>query len=223
MSAPPASSFLTLAQSASDETVIQKSRFIGYASPCASEEDALSFLQSIRDRHRDARHACYAYVIGQNEGIMRYSDDGEPGGTAGLPIMNVLRGRHLVNCAVVVVRYFGGILLGTGGLVRAYSEACRIAVQAAGIVRMEWTCFHLCEVPYSSWDTLQHAVKSLPVQLRDISFETAVTFTLLVRQTDESRVLSELQRVTARQLTAIPEEENFFLWPVPDIPAETAL
>ena len=216
MSVQPAASFLTLGQSASDEITVQKSRFIGYASPVSSEEEALAFLQSIRDRHRDARHACYAYIVGPNEGILRYSDDGEPSGTAGLPIMNVLRGRHLVNCAVVVVRYFGGILLGTGGLVRAYSEACRVGLRAAGLVRMEWTAFHLCEVPYSYWDSLQHAVRALPVQLRDVRFETAVTFTLLVRATDEAFVLSELDRVTNRQLTTLPEEASYFLWPVPE-------
>ena len=213
--------YLTLSRMASDEIVIQKSRFIGYAAPCETEEEALAFLQSIRDRHRDSRHACYAYIIGQNEGVMRYSDDGEPGGTAGLPIMGVLRGRHLVNCAVVVVRYFGGILLGTGGLVRAYSEACWIAVQAAGVMRMDWTCRELCEVPYSCWDSLQHTVRSLPVQLEDIQFETAVAFTLLVREADRDRILDALQRVTNRQLTCLPDGESYAFWPVSEEQSES--
>lgn len=206
--------YLTLSREASDEIVIQKSRFIGYAAPCPDEEAALAFLQRIRERHRDARHACYAYIIGQNEGIMRYSDDGEPGGTAGMPIMSVLRGRGLVNCCVVVVRYFGGILLGTGGLVRAYSEASRLAVQAAGMIRMEWTARFLCEVPYPCWDSLQHAVKTLPVRLEDILFESAVSFTLFVRQQDQDQALDTLMRVTNRSLTALPEEADYAFWPV---------
>ena len=112
-------SYITVREEASDEVVITKSRFIGYAAPCETEEDALAFLRRIREMHRDARHHCYAYVIGKNKGIMRYSDDGEPAGTAGLPMMDVLKSRDVVDCAVVVVRYFGGVLLGTGGLVRA--------------------------------------------------------------------------------------------------------
>lgn len=210
----------TLTKEASAEIVIQKSRFIGYAAPCESEEQALSFLSSVRQLHRDARHACYAYIIGQNEGIMRYSDDGEPGGTAGLPIMSVLRGRHLVNCIVVVVRYFGGILLGTGGLVRAYSESCRSAVHSAGISRMEWTCQDLCEVPYSCWDSLQHSIKSLPVQIRDTRFETAVVFSLLVREQDHEHALDVLQRVTNRQLVCLPDSEFYAGWPVGDGPED---
>ena len=206
--------YQTLAKEASAEIIIQKSRFIGYASPCENEEEALSFLDSVRQKHHDARHACYAYIIGHNEGIMRYSDDGEPGGTAGLPIMSLLRGRHLVNCIVVVVRYFGGILLGTGGLVRAYSESCRSAVQCAGISRMEWTCQDLCEVPYSCWDSLQHCIKNLPVLIKDTRFEATVVFTLLVRKQDHENALDGLQRVTNRQLVCLPDGEYYAGWPV---------
>ena len=97
-------SYKTIKQSAQDEFIVNKSRFIGYASPCQTEEEALAFLKLIRDRHRDATHNCYAYVIGENAGIMRYSDDGEPGGTAGLPMMEVLKKRGVVNCCVVVTR-----------------------------------------------------------------------------------------------------------------------
>ena len=104
--------YRTLRQFASDEFIINKSRFIGYAAPCETEAEALAFLQSIRTKHKDATHNCYAYIIGQNAGIMRYSDDGEPGGTAGLPMMEVLKHQGVVNCCCVVTRYFGGVLLG---------------------------------------------------------------------------------------------------------------
>ena len=129
--------YITVARSSREETVINKSRFIGYAAPCISESEALAFLQSVREEHKTATHHCYAYIIGENSGIMRYSDDGEPGGTAGLPMMDVIRARNIVNCCVVVVRYFGGTLLGTGGLVRAYSQSAQSALNAAGIIRME--------------------------------------------------------------------------------------
>ena len=100
--------YCTLGQRASAEFVEKKSRFIGHACPVETEEEALAFLESIRRDHRDATHNCYAYTVGQNMGIMRYSDDGEPGGTAGLPMMDVLKKRDVRNCCVVVTRYFGG-------------------------------------------------------------------------------------------------------------------
>ena len=102
-------SYKTLRAENSAEFVINKSRFIGYGCPCETEEEALAFLARIRQKHKDSTHNCYAYIIGLNSGIMRYSDDGEPGGTAGMPIIEVMKARGVVNCAVVVTRYFGGI------------------------------------------------------------------------------------------------------------------
>ena len=126
-------SYKTLRAENSAEFVINKSRFIGYGCPCETEEEALAFLARIRQKHKDATHNCYAYIIGLNSGIMRYSDDGEPGGTAGMPIIEVMKARGVVNCAVVVTRYFGGILLGAGGLVRAYAQGSKAALDAAGV------------------------------------------------------------------------------------------
>ena len=126
-------SYKTLRTENSAEFIINKSRFIGYGCPCQTEEEALAFLARIRQKHKDATHNCYAYIIGLNSGIMRYSDDGEPGGTAGMPIIEVMKARGVVNCAVVVTRYFGGILLGAGGLVRAYAQGSKTALDAAGV------------------------------------------------------------------------------------------
>ena len=208
MSAP----YKTLRQSASDEFIINKSRFIGYGSPAQTEEEALAFLKGIREKHKDATHNCYAYVIGRNAGIMRYSDDGEPGGTAGLPIMEVLKAQGVVNCCVVVTRYFGGILLGAGGLVRAYTQGCVTALKASGVVVMEPSQQYLCEVGYPLWDKVQYALKSLPVQLVGSEFTTAVTFTLLVREKDAQQVLDTLIRVTDGKVETLLEEESFAGW-----------
>ena len=208
MSAP----YKTLRQSASDEFIINKSRFIGYGSPAQTEEEALVFLKGIREKHKDATHNCYAYVIGRNAGIMRYSDDGEPGGTAGLPIMEVLKAQGVVNCCVVVTRYFGGILLGAGGLVRAYTQGCVAALKASGVVVMEPSQQYLCEVGYPLWDKVQYALKSLPVQLLGSEFTTAVTFTLLVREKDAQQVLDTLTRVTDGKIETLLEEESFAGW-----------
>lgn len=208
MSAP----YKTLRQAASDEFIVNKSRFIGYASPVSTEEEALAFLQSIRLKHKDASHHCYAYVIGQNAGIMRYSDDGEPGGTAGMPIMEVIKAQGLVNCCVVVTRYFGGVLLGAGGLVRAYTQGCVIALKAAQVIVMEPSQRYLCEVAYPLWDRVQHCFKALPVQLISSEFTTAVTFSLLVREKDAEKVLAELTRVTDGRIETLLEEESYEGW-----------
>ena len=114
--------YKTFIKAADDSFIINKSRFIGHGCPCETEEEALKFLSDIRAKHKDANHNCYAYIIGANMGVMRYSDDGEPGGTAGMPIIEVMKARGVTNCAVVVTHYFGGVLLGAGGLVRAYSQ-----------------------------------------------------------------------------------------------------
>ncbi|NLE06207.1 MAG: DUF3795 domain-containing protein, partial [Crenarchaeota archaeon] len=113
-----------------DEIIINKSKFIGTAAPVENEEEAVSFIESIRKEFKDATHNCYAYVIGENRNIQRYSDDGEPSGTAGMPILNVINQENLINVAVVVTRYFGGVLLGAGGLVRAYTKGCKIGLES---------------------------------------------------------------------------------------------
>lgn len=208
MSAP----YKTLRQSASDEFIINKSRFIGYAAPAETEDEALAFLQSIRTKHKDATHNCYAYVIGQNAGIMRYSDDGEPGGTAGLPMMEVIKAQGVVNCCVVVTRYFGGVLLGSGGLVRAYTQGCAVGLKAAQVVTMEPSQRYMCEVAYPLWDKVQYALRSLPVQLVGSEFSTAVGFTLLVREKDAEHVLAEVTRISDGRFEYLLEGTSYEAW-----------
>ena len=204
--------YRTLGQRASAEFVEKKSRFIGHACPVETEEEALAFLESIRRDHRDATHNCYAYTVGQNMGIMRYSDDGEPGGTAGLPMMDVLKKRDVRNCCVVVTRYFGGVLLGAGGLVRAYTHGTAIALDAARVVVMEPSRHLLCEVAYPMWDRVQHWLKDQPVQVLSTEFTTAVTFTLAVRERDEAEVEAGLIRLTDSRVEILPEDVMWQAW-----------
>ena len=205
-------SYITVREEASDEVVIMKSRFIGYAAPCETEEDALAFLRRIKEKHRDARHHCYAYVIGLNAGVMRYSDDGEPGGTAGLPMMDVLRNAGAVNCCVVVVRYFGGVLLGTGGLVRAYTLGCKIALEAAGLVRMELSDVLRCRISYPLWNSVQYAVQKLPVQLGDTVYAEDVAFVLIVRKKDSEATVLQLRNLSDGKMTCEPVSEEYKAW-----------
>lgn len=206
-------SYKTVKHAASDEFIVNKSRFIGHAAPCETEEAALAFLRSVREKYRDASHNCYAYVIGENAGIMRYSDDGEPGGTAGLPMMEVLKQRGVVNCCVVVTRYFGGILLGAGGLVRAYTKGCAIALDAAEVSVMEMSRRCLIDVPYPLWDRVRHGLSSLPQITESTEFGASVQATLLVRQRDFDAVLQSLTQLTEGRLDALPLDECYFPWP----------
>lgn len=205
--------YKTLRQAASDEFIVQKSRFIGYATPCESEEAALAFLRSIREKHKDASHNCYAYIIGENAGIMRYNDDGEPGGTAGMPIIEVMKQRGVVNCCVVVTRYFGGVLLGAGGLVRAYSHGCVIALNAAQVVRMEQSRRLLLDVPYPLWDRVNHALRALPQITEDTAFGASVEATLLVREKDVPAVMEKLSALTDGRLEALELDALHYPWP----------
>jgi len=121
-------SYVTIKEYATDEIVEKRSRFIGYITPVTTEQEATEFINKIKQKHYDARHNVFAYVL-REPAVSRYSDDGEPQGTAGQPILKILQGEGLVDCAVVVTRYFGGTLLGTGGLVRAYTDATLAALK----------------------------------------------------------------------------------------------
>lgn len=127
--------YKTVKGCANAEIVEKRSRFIAYVRPVDTEDGALEYLNYIKQKHRDARHNVYAYIIRENN-IMRYSDDGEPGGTAGMPVLDMIKKEGLCDIIIVVTRYFGGVLLGTGGLVHAYSAAAKAGITAAGIVNM---------------------------------------------------------------------------------------
>ncbi|MBC2575396.1 YigZ family protein [Peptostreptococcus canis] len=137
--------YKTIHESGSDEVTIEKSIFIGYAKPISTEEEAREFIDEIKRKHKDATHNVWAYTIGQNMNIQRYSDDGEPQGTAGIPTLEVIKKEDLRDVVVVVTRYFGGIKLGAGGLVRAYTKGAKIGIEAGKIVE---------KVPFTQIDIL---------------------------------------------------------------------
>lgn len=118
------------------EIIINKSKFIGYAMPIETEEEALEFIEKIKTKHRDATHNVYAYVLGKDSNTQRFSDDGEPSGTAGIPALEVIKKEDLRNVVVVVTRYFGGVKLGGGGLIRAYTKGAKIGLEAGSIIDM---------------------------------------------------------------------------------------
>ena len=144
---------------------------------------------------------------------MRFSDDGEPSGTAGLPMMEVIRKRGVVDCCVVITRYFGGILLGAGGLVRAYAHSCALALQTAGVALMSRTARGMMSVPYPLWDKVQYQLDRLPVRVAETAFGADVEVTLAVRTGDRNTVEQTLTQQTNGQAELLWLSEDYEAWP----------
>lgn len=165
-----------------EATITEKrSKFIATVIPAESESTALAFLDEMRKTYSDASHNVYAYVIDENN-IFRYSDDNEPSGTAGMPVLDVIRKSGLVDCAVVVTRYFGGTLLGTGGLVHAYGSACKVGLSAAGIIERRLCDIVSITVDYTTSGKLSHFLAEYDCILGDTVYDTQVTYYVSVQK-----------------------------------------
>lgn len=173
--------YKTVEKEASDFFIEKKSKFIGYAKPVKTQEDALDFISKIKSKHWDATHNVYAYVLRENN-IQRYSDDGEPSGTAGVPVLDVMLKESLVDVCVVATRYFGGTLLGAGGLVRAYSHTSKIALEAAGIITMAQCSVMSAEVDYSFYDRLNILLSDFSAVILNTSFSDKVCVEFSVKE-----------------------------------------
>lgn len=182
--------YKSVKQCSEAEYTVNRSRFIGRCFPVDSEEAALCLLGDIRKKHWDATHNCFAYRIGENAAA-RFSDDGEPGGTAGKPIMDILTGRGLTNVLCVVTRYFGGILLGAGGLVRAYSKSAADAVTKAGIV--SYLPGTILDIPmdYSRYGALEGFIRA-NAEVRNVAFAQNVVVTVAVEDTNLLKFMKEV-------------------------------
>lgn len=173
--------YKTVEKEASDFFIEKKSKFIGYAKPVKTQEEAVDFISKIKSKHWDATHNVYAYVLRENN-IQRYSDDGEPSGTAGVPVLDVMLKESLVDVCVVATRYFGGTLLGAGGLVRAYSHTSKIALEAAGIITMAQCSVMSAEVDYSFYDRLNILLSDFSAVILNTSFSDKVCVEFSVKE-----------------------------------------
>lgn len=158
----------------------KKSRFIGYAKPVKTQDEAIEFINKIKAKHWDATHNVYAYVLKDNN-IQRYSDDGEPSGTAGVPVLDVLLKENLVDVCVVATRYFGGTMLGAGGLVRAYSHTSKIAVNAANIITMAQCSVLSVDIDYSFYDRMNVILNEFSANVMNTDFSDKITITFSVK------------------------------------------
>ena len=179
------------------EVVEKKSRFIAQVSPVKNEEEALQFIARIRKENRDARHNCYAYVTGPDGSIEKFSDDGEPSKTAGMPMLDLLRKRGLKNVCVVVTRYFGGILLGTGGLVRAYTAACTAGLDACVTAERQQGVLATWTVDYGLYGKLQYLAEEEGLYPQGCDFGEAVTLRLLLPAEKADRIIRKVREMSA--------------------------
>lgn len=211
--------YLTLAGSGEAEFDEKRSRFLAFAQRVTSDAEATDFVASVRARFTDARHAVYAYVASSSGTLaQRYSDDGEPQGTAGLPVLDVIRKRELTDSAIVVVRYFGGVLLGASGLVRAYSTSASLAVNAAGIVRMTpLSSLHL-SVSYQNWQKVENAVSRMGLSVEEPSYAEGVSCIIGVAPEDVGRVQAALRDACAGRIEMSLGDVRFV--PVPVVAGE---
>lgn len=202
-------SYQTVAMEASDEFVEKRSRFIGYCKPVQTEEEATAFIQSIKSKHWDARHNVYAYCLREGQ-IKRYSDDGEPQGTAGIPTLDVLLKTGVTDVVVVVTRYFGGILLGGGGLVRAYSHAAKLALDQAGVVTMQLCKLCSLSCDYNQYGKIASLIPECDGVIDDSDFAEAVTVQFHMGEEALRGFEKQLADVTCGSVTVEIHDEKFF-------------
>ena len=195
-----------------DEFVEKKSRFIGRVWPVETEDEALQKIQEMKRQHYDATHNCWAYII--RDGAVRFSDDGEPGGTAGMPMLQVLQREGLYNLVCVVTRYFGGVLLGAGGLVRAYTKGAKIAVDAAGkSMKRVWTVLYL-PCPYPFYERVKLEIAAFGGVLRQTDFGAEVEMELLLPQGNTAPFLERLPDMTSGTVEAMEIGQEYRAFPV---------
>ncbi|MBE7027418.1 MAG: YigZ family protein [Ruminococcaceae bacterium] len=188
-------SYKTVLKENTAELIEKKSRFISSVMPVKTEQEALWFINKKKKEHYDATHNTYAYVIRENN-IARFSDDGEPGGTAGLPMMEVLKKEGLFDVVVVVTRYFGGTLLGAGGLVRAYSKSAKMGVDAAEIVTMITVKTYSVECSYDMFGKVKYLVENSEYILDSIEYGETVTINVSVKAEQTDRFLKDIVDIT---------------------------
>ncbi len=204
------SHYYTVKGQGEHEIIIQKSRFIAHIARATTEEDAQSFIQEIKKKHWDATHNCSAYMIGENNQIQKANDDGEPSGTAGVPILEVLKKKDLKDTVVVITRYFGGIKLGAGGLIRAYGKATSEGIAATGMVERKLVQIMHTNVEYTLLGKIENELRSSAIHLlKDIHYLENVTFDVYVEEDKRQAYLDWMIDLTNGKAETTPGERLY--------------
>ena len=202
--------YKTITTKSTGEITEKKSRFIADMFPVESEEEANMYIEQVRKKYYDARHHCFAYVLNEEPVVERFSDDGEPGGTAGKPILDVIKGAELKNTLIVVTRYFGGTLLGTGGLVRAYTASSREAVQAADIVTRTYGYKLIISTDYTGLGKIQYILCQEGIPVLDTLYTENVDIVAFVPDTREKEITNKIIEATNAKSNITVESEMWY-------------
>lgn len=202
--------YITIKNFGEDRFEEKKSEFIGYAKRVENEEEAKAFINEIKNMNKQAKHNCYAYIIGQNLNIQRYSDDGEPQGTAGIPILEVMKKSRVTDCAIVVTRYFGGILLGTGGLTRAYTKGASISIKAAGVVEKVEGLKLSFEMEYDLFGKVQYVCGQNLWHIEDTEYSDKVIVHILSEKTIAENIENEIVEITNGKVIVRKSQEGIY-------------
>lgn len=201
--------YKTVLENAKDEFVEKRSRFIGYCKPVATEKEAVDFINEKRSEHWNATHNVYAYSLREGN-IKRYSDDGEPSGTAGMPCLDVILKNEIYDVCVVVTRYFGGVLLGTGGLVRAYSHGCKIALDAAKIVMMQNCLVCSLRCTYNQYGKVSSLLIDCGAAVDDTVYESDVLLKFHIKPELFQGLNKKLADATSGEVQAVSDSEKYY-------------
>jgi len=212
--------YKTVAGYGEREIVIERSRFIGYAQRVTSEEEAAAFIATIKKKHWDATHNCSAFVIGEHDQIQLSSDDGEPSGTAGKPILECIKKNGVKDTVVVVTRYFGGIKLGAGGLIRAYTAATVAALQAAGIVAHVLHSGITVTVEYHWWGKLENELRTGSHRVVDTTYTDKVSVRVLIPAGEEEAFVERVTDLTNGQAQIVLGDKEYVEVPIAAVGAE---
>lgn len=201
--------YKTLHEFGTDEITIEKSTFIGYAKPIKTEEEAVEFINEIKKKHKDARHNVWAYTLGKSMNIQRYSDDGEPQGTAGIPTLEVIKKEDLRDVVVVVTRYFGGIKLGAGGLVRAYTKGAKIGLEAGKIIEKIMYQEVKIKIDYNQLGKVQNEIMNMGYFIKDTIYEDNVEIIVYSRVNEKEAIIERINDITSATAQIILGEEFY--------------
>ncbi|TCS83351.1 YigZ family protein [Tepidibacillus fermentans] len=207
--------YLTTRDYGETSIIIRKSEFIGYVKHVETEEEAIAFIDSIKKKHWDATHNCSAYVIGEHDQIQKANDDGEPSGTAGKPILEVIKKQQLKDTCIVVTRYFGGILLGAGGLIRAYGQTASEAIKAAGVIERVLHTVIDINIDYTWLGKIENELNNRAYRIKDIEYLDRVTIHVLVEEGNEENFINWIIDLTNGQAKVTRKDQIYV-----DIPYE---
>ena len=202
--------YKTVQNESNSEFTEKRSRFIGYCKPVTTEQEAVDFINSKRSEHWNATHNVYAYSLREGN-IKRYSDDGEPSGTAGMPVLDVITKNEIYDVCIVVTRYFGGVLLGTGGLVRAYSQGAKVALDAGNVVMMQ-SCL-MCEArcSYNQYGKVSSLIMEIGATIDDTVYEADVLIEFHIKPEYLDKLNKQLADATSGEIQAVSDSEKYFM------------